>query len=178
MNLSKNNKVWYLISCLFLGLLFLEIPTQSVNASTSKKPEESDTVITVVQYKKNILKSNKVGVSGLYKLITKKGNHPFYLFFGSEECQYCRKFSVTLKKFMAQKSTQPVYYVDVNKFGVDADSHSVTSKKVISFINDRVNLHSIPTIVAVNNTHIIKIYHDSNTTLKQLTELNKRLISK
>lgn len=66
MNLSKNNKVWYLISCLFLGLLFLEIPTQSVNASTSKKPEESDTVITVVQYKKNILKSNKVGVSGLY----------------------------------------------------------------------------------------------------------------
>lgn len=52
MNLSKNNKVWYPISCLFLGLLFLEIPTQSVNASTSKKPEESDTVITVVQYKK------------------------------------------------------------------------------------------------------------------------------
>ena len=178
MNFKKNNKVLYLISCLLLGLLFLEIPTQSVNASTSKEAKGSNTVITAFQYKNNLLKSDKIGVAEFYKLITKKGNHPFYLFFGSNECQYCRKFSVTLKKFMSRKRTRPVYYVDVKKFGVNANSHSVTSKKVISFINDSVKLHSIPTIVAIKNTRIVKIYRDSNTTIKQLTELNKRLISK
>lgn len=126
----EKNKLLYVISCLLLGLLFLETPTQLVSANVIKKSESTDTEVTAMQYKNNILKTDKVDVSDFYKLITKKGNHPFYLFFGSKQCQYCRSFSVTLKKFMSRKKTLPVYYVDVNKFGLSANAHSTVSKKV------------------------------------------------
>ncbi|MBY7147184.1 hypothetical protein I2491_10470, partial [Levilactobacillus brevis] len=63
----EKNKLLYVISCLLLGLLFLETPTQLVSANVIKKSESTDTEVTAMQYKNNILKTDKVDVSDFYK---------------------------------------------------------------------------------------------------------------
>lgn len=154
-----------------------EVHADVANNSDSKieQAQSNITKISIKQYEKNIRRTKTITVDQFLKLVKKQGKG-FYLFFGFKECPYCRRFSPTLKLFSTQKGVRPIYYVNVDTFGVNDNKNSDSYKYVRTFIGTKIKLKSTPTIAAVKDGHVIGQYNDSKTTLHQLEKLQKKLV--
>ncbi|QCZ54445.1 bacteriocin transport accessory protein (plasmid) [Levilactobacillus brevis] len=132
------------------------------------------THVTFKQYGNNIKRTHEVTPVKLTSLL--KSKKTYYLFFGFRGCPYCRNFSKTLAKFMKQSKTRPVYYVNIENFGSDLNPNSTMYKDLQNFIEKKVVLKTTPTIVAMKGNKMMRSFRDSRTSLKQLQNLNVKLI--
>lgn len=157
-------------------------PINTVNnpvneAATIKKIEKQQlnvTHVTFKQYGNNIKRTYAVTPVKLTSLL--KSKKTYYLFFGFRSCPYCRNFSKTLSKFMKQSKTRTVYYVNIENFGSDLNPNSTMYKDLQNFIEKKVVLKTTPTIVAMKGNKMMGSFRDSRTSLKQLQNLNVKLI--
>lgn len=152
---------------------------ETTTSSSSPKIELAQSHITKVsikEYKENIKHTKSITVKHFFELLKKHRGKSFYLFFGFKECPYCRKFSPTLKLFSMQRQVRPIYYVNVDTFGVNDRKNSKVYKYVQTFIGTKIRLKSTPTVVGIKNGYIIGQYNDSKTTLQQLNKLQKKMV--
>lgn len=139
-----------------------------------EKGQREITHVTFKQYKKNLKRAHEVTPERLTELLN--SNQTYYLFFGFRSCPYCRNFSKTLAKSMKKNNMRPVYYVNIENFGSKLNPNSPMYKSIQDFISKSIVLDSTPTIAAMKGNKIVGIYRDSQTTLKQLRELNIQLV--